>query len=93
MHEKKKKTIYTDFFNHHNNNNNLSCITQYSSIPLGFLSHSPFIGRFLSAQKHLFFLSTGSTSQDVYCVSKQSESVVQSETAILAENKNINPHI
>lgn len=64
-----------------------------SIIPLGFFKQSPFNGCFPSAQKHLFFLSFESTAQDVYGMSRQSESVLHSLTALLtekiiSENKN-----
>lgn len=59
----------------------------HAVIPLGFFKQSPFNGSFPSAHRHFLFLSLGSIAQDVNGVSKQSESVVQSWTALLAEKK------
>lgn len=61
-------------------------VISHRVIPLGLFKQSPFNGCFPSAQKHLFFLSLGSTAQDVNGVSRQSESVLHSRTPLLAEN-------
>lgn len=55
-------------------------------IPLGFFEQSPFDGSFPSAHKHLCFLSLGSFPQDVFGVSRQSESVLHSRIPLLPEN-------